>query len=131
MFKIIYNSKIIEKNLFEEVVETVEQLNNGSVIQEQMVLVEKEDHQTLEIAVAMNGKSILFYTPSTDEADMKISCNETVDRAKSDDILIKAFDGETEKFSASNIVDFEIALKVLKAFLCDEDFLLIGDWYSY
>lgn len=131
MYKITYNNQTIESNDIEEVVLKIQELNNGNTLEKQMVMVEKDDLQTLEIALAMGGKSILIYTPATDDEDIKISCNETVDRAKSDDIIIRAFDGETEKFSASNTVDFELATKVLKGFLSDEDFLMLGDWYCY
>jgi hypothetical protein len=131
MYSIIYNETKEQVDSKDEVLAVIHKLLGQAAEPIQFAIVGFENHGSMEVAYGMGEGTILFYVPESDEEDIKISCNELVDRAKSETIVIHhPIEGEIDCY-ASNLVTIDKGMKALEAYLGGKPFANIVDWYCY
>jgi hypothetical protein len=130
MYELFYNQVTEVLQTSEEVLLRINEIQNKET-EAKLVAISTEANGSMEIAVGMGDKSIVFYTPEAEDENACISCNEFVDRAKIEDFQILDANNEKCDFSVANFVNFANALLVMKAFLNKEEFWDFVDWYEY
>lgn len=93
------------------------------------VVVEKVDGGYMEVALGLGNLSIINYTPEDEDEPSIVTCNATIDRAKSDEIKIKDLSEEDYQAFSSNTIPMEQALQVVRRYLEGESFTDLCDWY--
>lgn len=130
MFRVIYNKEEVELSSVDKVIELITRINSEKLVDKQLVVVESE-YGTMEIGLGMGSDSVLFFIPVSEDEDIKVSCNELVDRAKTDIVEINHVLDEEVECTSCNIVPLESAIMTLEAFLQAKEFTNFVDWYSY
>lgn len=130
MIKVIYNNIENELGTNEEVLELVKRINQEKLVEQQLVVIERQDLSVLEIALGMGQESVMFYIPASEE-DIIVSCNELVDRAKTEAVKVTHALEEEVECTSCNIVPFDSAINTLEAFLQGKEFINFVDWYVY
>lgn len=131
MFILSTNESETEYQEVEKVLTAVKELNEQCKQQQLFILIEFENHGSMEIALGMGQESILYYTPEDETLDEKITCNEKITRSKNEDIRLTDVFGEPCFFNVANTISMEDALIALETYLRGEDFLALVDWYTY
>lgn len=115
----------------EELLEAFDRIASDAQDEHQLIIIEKDEKSSLEVGVGMGDQSMVLYVPDDEAEDMKITCNEFVDRAKTEDLVLKNINNESSTFTIANIILLEEAREIIEAYLSDEAFTTIADWYTY
>lgn len=115
----------------EELLEAFDRIASDAQDEHQLIIIEKDEKSSLEVGVGMGDQSMVLYVPEDEAEDMKITCNEFVDRAKTEDLVLKNINNESSTFTIANIILLEEAREIIEAYLSDEAFTTIADWYTY
>ncbi len=121
---VTFNSK-------EELMHAFDAITGTAQYNHQLIIIEKDEASSLEVGIGMGDQSMILYVPENEEEDMKITCNEFVDRAKTEELVMHELGDETSTFTTANIILLEDAKEIIKAYLDGEEFLRIADWYTY
>lgn len=131
MIKVFYNKTEEELSTIEEVIILIKKINEEKLVDKQLVVVETEGSGVMELGLGMGDESVIFYIPNSEEEDVIVSCNELVDRAKTENLPMTHVFDELVECTTCNVVSFENAIFTLEAFLQGKEFINFVDWYSY
>jgi hypothetical protein len=110
----------------------IRKINEEKLVDKQPVVIETQEFGVLEIGLGMGEESMMFFIPESEEEDIRVSCNELVDRAKTEQIKIShALEEEEVECTSCNIVSFSNVMYTLEAFLEGKEFINFVDWYTY
>ncbi len=131
MYTLKYQDKDEKYENHIELMKKLTELGMSGDFNHQLVVVEKEKEGYMEIALGMEDKSILIYTPENEDCDCILSCNSSIQKATVDELIIKDLGNEEVHLTSSDTVSLENAFKVVLAYLQGQDFKTIIDWYAY
>lgn len=115
----------------EDVMRYIDTLIAEASYDHQLIVVEKDEDSYIEVGIGMEDQSVVIYVPEDPTEEMKITCNEFVDRAKTEDLVMQGLDDEASTLTIANIILLEEAKAIIEAYLDGENFLNIADWYTY
>ncbi len=135
MYKILCNH--IEYQV-ENVQDVISFVNKKTIAMEknndsQMVIIKSDKTKDyIEIGLGLSEKSLLFFVPSSESEDCRISCcdNQALIDSKND-ITLTTFEGDTFYCSRFNLIDYYQALEVLKYYLNSKKLSKQIKWYAY
>ena len=93
------------------------------------LVVKKLDAGYIEIARGLGDLSIIYYTPEDEREPMIVTCNKTVDRAKSNPLRVRDLSQEYCEVTSSNTIPKEKAIEITKRYLQGQEFKELCDWY--
>lgn len=131
MYKIFYKDQNVDLDVKDQVIDFIKKLSDEDKVKNQMVVIDSEELGSMEIALGMGEESIVFFIPVSEEEDIKVTCNQYVDRAKSEDVIVGHPLDEDIVCAESNLISLQDAFDILEMFLNKEDIFTKVDWYSY
>lgn len=130
MLKLHFEEIIETFQSTEELINRVKEYNENEIYNNRTIIAEREDGEFIEIVFRTDNETVLIYG-SENLPDYKITCNDSIGRAKGEEFEIIDFSNEAIILSNSNLISIELGYEILKEFLNQDEFFHLSDWYSF